>query len=241
MNQLVQLSLAVVRKYPYSLNFFDMRSKHIQSKIDRIIRRTEEQAIKIIEEYRAGKIVPLPGKDKEETAEIRLLEVLNRGRNEVGDIIEQESKVENNLMNMIRSGTGGKILNLAQISGFVGQQALRGKRIIGGYDQRALPHFKKGDLSPEAHGFVKKSYKDGLKPIEYFFNCVVGRDSYIDTAVRTPKSGYLQRRLINALQDLKVNYDGTVRDSSQTIIQFSYGGDSIDVSKSDGGGIDINE
>jgi DNA-directed RNA polymerase subunit A' len=92
-------------------------------------------------------------------------------------------------------------------------------------------------LSSKACGFIRHSYSEGLDPVEAWFNAVVGRDSYIDTAVRTPKSGYMQRRLINALQDLKTNYDGTVRDSGEKIIQFTYGEDNIDVSKSKQGDI----
>jgi DNA-directed RNA polymerase subunit A' len=78
-----------------------------------------------------------------------------------------------------------------------------------------------------------------MDPIETFFNAIVGRDNFMDTAMRTPKSGYMQRRLINALQDLKVNYDGTVRDAGHKIVQFIYGGDNIDVSKSDGGSVGV--
>ncbi|HLD96983.1 MAG TPA: DNA-directed RNA polymerase subunit A', partial [Candidatus Nanoarchaeia archaeon] len=84
-------------------------------------------------------------------------------------------------------------------------------------------------------GFIKSSFKSGLKPAEFFFQSVVGRDALMDTALRTPKSGYLYRRLANALQDLKVEYDDTVRDSGRRIVQFTYGEDGIDVSKSEGG------
>ena len=78
-----------------------------------------------------------------------------------------------------------------------------------------------------------------MDPIETFFNAIVGRDSLMDTAMRTPKSGYMQRRLINALQDLRVNYDATIRDANQRIVQFEFGNDSIDVSKSDEGGLNV--
>jgi DNA-directed RNA polymerase subunit A' len=126
------------------------------------------------------------------------------------------------------------------MSGFVGQQALRGERINFGYSGRTLSHFKLNELSPKAHGFISNGYARGMNPIELFFNAIVGRDSLMDTAMRTPKSGYMQRRLINALQDLKVDYDGTVRDSGRGIVQFKFGGDGVDVSKSNGGKIYVN-
>ena len=142
-------------------------------------------------------------------------------------------------MIMADSGARGNILNLAQMAACVGQQAMRGKRIEKGYINRTLSCFKQNDLTPEAHGFIKHGFKQGLDPHEFFFAAITGRDSLMDTALRTPKSGYLYRRLANALQDLKVEYDYTVRDTSNLIIQFKYGEDGIDVSKSEGGKLDI--
>jgi DNA-directed RNA polymerase subunit A' len=89
-----------------------------------------------------------------------------------------------------------------------------------GYENRTLPHFKDGDPTPQARGFVYNCYRDGLTPIEYFFHSMGGREGLVDTAVRTQQSGYMQRRLINALEHLRVEYDGTVRNSIGDIIQF---------------------
>jgi DNA-directed RNA polymerase subunit A' len=139
------------------------------------------------------------------------------------------------------SGARGKLLNLAQIAGCVGQQALRGKRIDKGYENRTLSSFKQNSLSPASRGFIKSSFINGMRPEEFFFQAITGRDALMDTALRTPKSGYLYRRLSNAMQDLKVEYDNTVRDVSKKIIQFNYGEDGIDVSKSEGGKIDVNK
>jgi len=142
---------------------------------------------------------------------------------------------------MAKSGARGKILNLTMMAACAGQQALRGKRIEVGYVGRTLSLFKKGDLSPEARGFIKRGFKEGLTPSEFFFAAMTGRDSLMDTALRTPKSGYLYRRLSNALQDLRIEYDHTVRDANENIIQFAYGDDGIDVSKSHGGTINVKK
>lgn len=136
---------------------------------------------------------------------------------------------------MAVSGARGSMLNLTQMSTCVGQQSVRGERITRGYGERTLPHFKRGDLGAAAKGFIKSSYKTGLSPTEFFFHAIGGREGLVDTAVRTSQSGYLQRRLINALQDLEVKYDGTVRDTRGLIVQFKYGEDGIDPSKSDYG------
>jgi DNA-directed RNA polymerase subunit A' len=126
-------------------------------------------------------------------------------------------------------------LNIGQMTACVGQQAVRGKRIMRGYVNRALSHFKEGDPTPKARGFVYNSYQTGLDPIEYFFHAMGGREGLVDTAVRTQQSGYMQRRLINALEQLRVEYDGTVRNSTGDIIQLTYGEDGIDPAKSDHG------
>ena len=76
-------------------------------------------------------------------------------------------------------------------------------------------------------------------PYEFFCGAITGRDSLMDTALRTPKSGYLYRRLANALQDLRVEYDGTVRDAGKRIVQFQYGEDGVDVTKSEGGKVNV--
>jgi DNA-directed RNA polymerase subunit A' len=138
------------------------------------------------------------------------------------------------------SGARGNFLNLAQMAACVGQQALRGGRIDKGYKGRTLSAFKKGDLGAAARGYIKKGFRHGLEPHELFFMAMTGRDSLMDTALRTPKSGYLYRRLANALQDYKVEYDFTVRDAGGKIVQFKYGEDGIDVSKSEGGKINVS-
>jgi DNA-directed RNA polymerase subunit A' len=142
---------------------------------------------------------------------------------------------------MIKSGARGNMLNLAQMAACVGQQALRGKRIGNSYDDRSLSIFKKNSLGVKERGFIEHGFKEGLDPEEFFFGAMTGRDSLMDTALRTPKSGYLYRRLANALQDLKIEYDYTVRDANKRIIQFKYGEDGIDVSKSENGTINVKK
>ncbi|CAG8675523.1 15003_t:CDS:2, partial [Acaulospora colombiana] len=82
-----------------------------------------------------------------------------------------------------------------------------------------------------AGGFISGRFLTGIKPQEYFFHCMAGREGLIDTAVKTSRSGYLQRCLIKHLESLRVHYDHTVRDSDGSIIQFHYGEDSLDVIK----------
>ncbi len=136
---------------------------------------------------------------------------------------------------MTKTGARGSMLNIAQMVASVGQQSIRGQRITRGYRDRALSFFERGDKRAEARGFVYSSYQDGLSPIEFFFHSMGGREGLVDTAVRTQQSGYMQRRLINALEHIRVEYDQTVRDSRGDIIQFRYGEDGVDTAKSDHG------
>ena len=196
-----------------------------------IIKKAEKRTEELIDSYNQNTIEIIPGKTREETREIKILQVLNDVRTKIGNVVKKDFPVNNPVSNMIKSGGGGNILNITQMASCVGQQQLSGRRIDFGYTGRTLPFFKKGDLSPRARGFINNSFIRGLRPDEFFFGAVTGRDSLMDTALRTPKSGYLYRRLSNALQDLRAEYDGTVRDSNNNIIQFKYGDDGLDVSK----------
>ena len=204
------------------------------AKIREILDEADKKIYNLIRTFERNELEAFPGRTIAETLELRILEVLNKARNRCGTAAMEHSG-ENAAVVMARSGARGNVLNVAQMTAVVGQQALRGKRIERGYRGRTLPYFKKGDLSPAARGFIKNSFKSGMNPAEFFFGSMTGRDSLMDTALRTPKSGYLYRRLSNAMQDLKVEYDKTVRDVSKRIIQFNYGEDGIDVSRSENG------
>ena len=182
--------------------------------------------------YEDGQLEPMPGRTVEETLEMQIMQVLGKARDQTGQIAGRHLGLGNSAVVMAVSGARGSMLNLTQMAGCIGQQSVRGERIVRGYDDRTLPHFKKGDRGSDAHGFIQHSYKGGLNPTEFFFHAIGGREGLVDTAVRTSQSGYLQRRMINALQDLKVAYDGTVRSTGGRIIQFQYGEDSTDPTKS---------
>jgi DNA-directed RNA polymerase subunit A' len=194
-----------------------------------------------VKAYEQGELESLPGRSIEETLEMEIMRVTGKARDMAGEIAGEHLGLENSAVIMAKSGARGSMLNLSQMSGLVGQQAVRGERISRGYQYRTLPHFKKGDLGASAKGFVGSSYKKGLTPTEYFFHSMGGREGLVDTAVRTSRSGYMQRRLINALEDVKVEKDGTVRQAGGQIIQFIYGEDGIDPTRSlNGKSVDVD-
>jgi len=207
--------------------------KEARIQINEVLGKAEEAVQKLIRSYQNKELESLPGRTLDETIEMSIMQKLGKARDETGGIADSHMGLENSAVIMARSGARGSILNLTQMAACVGQQAVRGERIRRGYGGRTLPHFEKGDLGSNAHGFVKASYKSGLSPTEYFFHAIGGREGLVDTAVRTSQSGYLQRRLVNALQDLEVQYDLTVRDTRGVLVQFKYGEDGINPTKSD--------
>ena len=234
------IEILLVRGFTTSIDDTDLPASLVVQ-VEDLIKEAEKNVQKYIDQFNAGQLEALPGKTRKETLEVRILELLNKIRNKIGNVLIEHTREDNPTIIMARSGAKGNFLNLVQMSALVGQQALRGRRVDKGYKNRTLSLFKEGDLSPLAHGFVRNGFKKGLSPVEFFFHAMTGRDSLMDTALRTPKSGYLYRRLANALQDLKVEYDYTVRDANKSVVQFIYGEDNIDVSKSEEGTINVKK
>ncbi len=210
-------------------------SPRAENKIRKTMERIQKKIDEHIENYRNGTLPRLPGQTLEESFEIYVMHELATARDEAGKIADQDFTIENAGIVMTRTGARGSSLNIGQMVACVGQQSVRGKRILRGYSGRALPHFVENDPRPRARGFVYSSYQTGLDAIEFFFHAMGGREGLVDTAVRTQQSGYMQRRLINALEHIRLEYDGTVRDSAGDIIQFLYGEDGVDPAKSDHG------
>lgn len=202
----------------------------VRESTQEIVIEAENTTNDIIAKYHAGSLDIIPGKTAEETREIKILQTLNGIRTKIGKVVSKEVDKTNPISIMMDSGSGGSVLNITQMACCVGQQALWAKRIGIGFSNRTLSFFKEYDLSPKVRGFIYSSFLEGLKPHEFFFGAITGRDALMDTALRTPKSGYLYRRLANALQDIRVEYDHTIRDGAGRIIQFRYGEDGKDVS-----------
>lgn len=150
---------------------------------------------------------------------------LNAVRNVSKRHCESAFKSDNPFLQMIRAGSKGDYFNIFGISGALGQQNVEGTRIVPEFDGRPLPHFAAGDLRPFTRGFVVNNYISGLTPYEFFFHAMSGREGLTDTAIKTSKSGYGQRRMIKLMEDIAVQYDGTVRDKTGCVLQFTYGED----------------
>ena len=232
-DKVTKLGIAAITKIGFTTGIDDEDiPEEAQMQIEEVLENAKKKIQDLIRAYKEGELEQIPGRSLEETLEMEIMRVTGKARDQTGEIAGRHLGLDNSAVIMARSGARGSMLNLSQMAGAVGQQAVRGERIHRGYHSRTLPHFKKGDLGAEAKGFVSSSYKKGLTPTEYFFHSMGGREGLVDTAVRTSRSGYMQRRLINALENIKLEEDGTVRQTTGEIIQFMYGEDGIDPTKS---------
>ena len=153
---------------------------------------------------------------------------LNQARDGMGRAAINTIKRDNRLFRMVSCGVKGSMMNILQIMAMVGQQNSGGRRIVRTIAGKTLPCFKATDTSPESLGMVRSPYMAGLTPYEFFFTGIVGRDGLINTAINTAVTGYIQRRLVKAMETCKTQWDGSVRDANGVIVQFKYGEDGFD-------------
>tara|TARA_B100001123_G_scaffold313515_1_gene350696 strand:+ start:4659 stop:8450 length:3792 start_codon:yes stop_codon:yes gene_type:complete len=225
-----------ITHYGFSYGYSDLElSDKDRGKITDDISKTYDEVLKLIDEEKKGILKGTRGMTTKETLEAYIVNSLGKARDRAATTANSSLNDDNAGKIMATTGARGSSLNVGQMAGALGQQARRGNRLHKGYNNRVLAHFKEHDNNPDAHGFVKSNYRDGLSTLEFFFHAMGGREGLVDTAVRTQQSGYMQRRLINALEHIRLEYDGTVRDPHGHIIQFLYGEDGIDVAKSDHG------
>uniref|UniRef100_A0A3Q2XD14 DNA-directed RNA polymerase subunit n=1 Tax=Hippocampus comes TaxID=109280 RepID=A0A3Q2XD14_HIPCM len=168
-------------------------------------------------------------------ADHKFKEVANQVNNDINKVCMpvglHTSFPDNNLQLMVQSGAKGSTVNTMQISCLLGQIELEGRRPPLMPSGKSLPCFQPYDPAPGAGGFVSGRFLTGIKPQEFFFHCMAGREGLVDTAVKTSRSGYLQRCVIKHLEGLVVQYDLTVRDSDGSVVQFLYGEDGLDIPK----------
>ena len=193
--------------------------------------KTKKQVSKLTQQVHQNIFENVSSDSVHDEFEKKVNNLLNKAISEAGNIGLKSLDKKNRMVNMVSAGSKGKNINIAQMIACLGQQNVDGKRIPNSYNNRSLPHFRKYDVSPESKGFVESSFIGGLTPSEFFFHAMGGREGLIDTAVKTSETGYIQRKLIKAMEDCKVVYDLSVRNAGGSIIQFKYGEDGMDYNK----------
>lgn len=163
---------------------------------------------------------------------------LNKAKDIGLKIAKNALRPDNNFISTVTSGSKGDYFNIAQITGLLGQQNLEGKRPTPTIDncKRTLIHYPRLIINDPARkyksrGFVASSFIEGMKPDEMFFHAMTGREGMTKTAMGTATSGYIQRSIVKLNEDLKIEYDGTVRDARKNIYQFALGNHGFDPCK----------
>ena len=218
----------------YSVGISDLiADNETNKKIIQAVNAKKKDVDNLIDQLHLGVFENSTGKSNEVEFETRVNGLLNAAAKDAGKIGRTSLSADNRFVIMVNSGSKGSPLNIAQMISCLGQQNVDGKRIPYGFEDRTLPHYTKFNDSPAARGFVESSFIQGLTPEEVYFHAMGGRVGLIDTAVKTSQTGYIQRRLIKGQEDLKVAYDMTVRNNKNKVIQFRYGDDSINPTKTE--------
>ncbi len=199
-----------------------------ESKLDDFFKETRNFEKK----YKEGKLEKVPGKSIKESFEYYMMRSGAICKDDIEKYILNEriadlfcDKPIYGALVLALSGAKGSSVNLTNVAGLWGQVAVREKRPYRGFSQRVLPMYKRGDEGPLARGFVTKNFLKGLSPRETFFHAMGGREGEVDTAVATKVSGYLYRRVSNAMRDIIVFQDRSARTVDNKLIQYKYGDD----------------
>ncbi|KAG8685159.1 DNA-directed RNA polymerase III subunit, partial [Ceratobasidium sp. 394] len=229
MGRLAKLCARWLTNIGFSLGINDViPGPRLRAEKDRMVEEAYAECLQLIEKAKLGKLENKPGCDQEQTLEAMISGVLSKVRGDVGDICMKELSRHNAPIIMATCGSKGSTINVSQMVSCVGQQIISGKRVPDGFQDRSLPHFPKKSKEPPAKGFVRNSFFTGLLPTEFLFHAISGREGLVDTAVKTAETGYMQRRLMKALEDLTTQYDLSVRNSVGGVVQFTFGDDGLD-------------
>ncbi|EAU80581.1 DNA-directed RNA polymerase III largest subunit [Coprinopsis cinerea okayama7 len=229
MGRLAKLCARYLANYGFSLGINDViPGPVLSSQKDVLVEKAYADCEDLIALAKKGKLENKPGCNQEQTLEAMISSVLSKVREEVGQICMKELSRHNAPLIMATCGSKGSVINVSQMVACVGQQIIAGHRVPNGFQDRSLPHFPKKSKTPPSKGFVRNSFYSGLVATEFLFHAISGREGLVDTAVKTAETGYMQRRLMKALEDLTTQYDLSVRNSTGGVVQFQYGDDGLD-------------
>ncbi|ODV80533.1 DNA-directed RNA polymerase III subunit C1 [Suhomyces tanzawaensis NRRL Y-17324] len=229
MNRMAKLCARFLGNRGFSIGINDVTPGiELKKKKELMVEQAYLKCDELIDLYNRGKLETQPGCNEEQTLEAKIGGLLSKVREEVGDVCIRELDPLNAPLIMATCGSKGSTLNVSQMVAVVGQQIIAGNRVPDGFQDRSLPHFTKNSKTPQSKGFVRNSFYSGLTPPEFLFHAISGREGLVDTAVKTAETGYMSRRLMKSLEDLSSQYDNSVRNSSNGVVQFTYGGDGLD-------------
>lgn len=240
MARLAKLCARHLGNQGFSLGISDVQaSARLRNEKDKLVETAYNVCDNLIRQMIDGKLETQAGCNEEQTLEAKISGVLSKVRDNCGEICMEGLERTNAPIIMATCGSKGSKINVSQMVSCVGQQIISGERVPNGFQDRSLPHFPKNSKNPPSRGFVRNSFYTGLSPPEFLFHAISGREGLVDTAVKTAETGYMSRRLMKSLEDLSAQYDGSVRNSSSGIVQFTYGDDGLDPTYLEGDGFPV--
>ncbi|KAG0652415.1 DNA-directed RNA polymerase III largest subunit [Hyphodiscus hymeniophilus] len=241
MNRLAKISARYLTNQGFSIGISDVYpSSALSTHKDALVAKAYQECEELIKKFKAGELEKATGCNMDETLENSISGILSRVRQQAGDYCIDTLSKWNAPLVMAKSGSKGSNINVAQMVAVVGQQIIGGQRVPDGFQDRSLPHFPKNSRQAPSKGFVRNSFFTGLSPTEFLFHAISGREGLVDTAVKTAETGYMSRRLMKSLEDLSVQYDNTVRNSSSIIVQFQFGADKLDPVDMEGNAVPVH-
>lgn len=241
MNRLTKLASRYLTNQGFSIGVGDVFPiNQLTALKDNLVKTAYDSCDELIETFKQGKLEKATGCTIEQTLEILISGILSKVRQQAGNQCVETLSRNNRPLIMANCGSKGLHINVAQMIACVGQQIIGGQRVPDDFQDRSLPHFQKKARQPPSKGFVQNSFYTGLRPTEFFFHAISGREGLVDTAVKTAETGYMSRRLMKSLEDLSTQYDNTVRTSSSTIVQFQFGADKLDPLDMEGSAVPVN-
>ncbi|KAJ3093173.1 hypothetical protein HK102_003581 [Quaeritorhiza haematococci] len=235
MNRVAKMSARWLANQGFSIGIDDVQpGDKLHAEKEKTVEKAYEECDELIAKSKAGLLERQPGSTNEQTLESTISGVLSKVRDSAANKCLKTLNKYNAPLIMSLCGSKGSKINVSQMVACVGQQIISGSRVPDGFGDRSLPHFPKHSKIPAAKGFVRNSFYSGLTPTEFFFHAVSGREGLVDTAVKTAETGYMQRRLMKALEDLTAHYDLSVRNATGGMVQFTYGDDGLDPASMEG-------
>ena len=196
----------------------------VNTKIDAARKKVAD----ILSDVHSGNFENISSMSDGDDLEDKISSALKEVAAQINEQVLKSLSSENRIVQMVKSGSKGSEQNITQMVALLGQQLIEGRRVQYTLQDRTLPHFACYDDGIESRGFVQNSFVTGLQPAEFFYHAQAGREGLIDTAVKTSDTGYIQRRLMKIMEDQHVDYNGSVRNVTDSIIQFTYGEDGVD-------------
>lgn len=230
-DDLQRMILQWLMRYGFTVGIRDtIVPDSVTKTVKKIIETKRKEILTMITEYENDPYIMT-----KEAYEVSIRENLRAIQNDIQNAVMSNFMTNGGISVTIASGSSGAELNAGQIAGAIGQvfvDSVNGNiRIPKYFNNRTLPMFCQHDDSAFARGFCHNSFVSGLEPGEFFFQVMAGRDGIINTAIKTAETGYVQRKLIKVLEDIKVEYDGTVRNANDKVIQMVYGDSGINTEK----------